>query len=97
MAQQQLDGAHVGTRFEKMGRECIMAQHMRRNRLADTGAATGLSARQPYRRWVDGLVGEPSREKPVLRPAVFQELRRISSSRGESITWRSICPVPCSI
>jgi hypothetical protein len=61
-----VDGAHVGTRFEQIGSERV-PQRVQRDRLADASTATGLLARMPYRFRVDGLVGKPSCEQPVLR------------------------------
>src|SRR5208282_1269146 len=53
MAEQQLDGAQVGTGFEQMRGPC-MANQMRARRLTKAGVAGRLGARQPHRLVADG-------------------------------------------
>jgi hypothetical protein len=54
MAEQQLDGAQVGTGFKKMCRPGVSNQ-VRRNPLADAGLLRGLCARTPHDLVGDGL------------------------------------------
>ena len=72
MAEQQLNGAHVGAGFQQMDRECV-AQRMRRDRLGDAGSADapfgrpastaslviGFSGRSPGNSHSSGSHGAP--------------------------------------
>jgi integrase len=55
MAEQELDGAQVGTGFEQMRGPC-MANEMRARRLTKAGVPGRLDARQPHRLVADGLL-----------------------------------------
>ena len=93
MPEQDLDGPHVGAGLEQVGGEAV-AQGMDADVLAQ--------ARGPQRRPADrldggmgdGPIGLASGEEVRPGPEAFQYSRRTARNRGESITSRSLRPLP---
>ena len=92
--EQDLDGPEVGAGLEQVGGEAV-PQGVHSDVLAQ---ARGLPARRRQTIWtVRGLTGR-SGSRPGKRygpgRAAFQYSRRTARSRGESITSRSLWPLP---
>ena len=68
MTEQQLDAAHVSAGFEQVRGERV-TQRMRRDGLADAGAAARVLACLPYRVGTYGLSGKAAGKQPALGPA----------------------------
>jgi hypothetical protein len=85
MAEQQLDGADVGTRFQQVDGKG-MSQRMRRDRFANATKAMGLLASFRYGVPADMPVGKITGKEPVLGPFQRHQSRKICSSLGESMT-----------
>ena len=85
MAQQDLDGPQVGAGLEQVGREAV-AQRVDRDLLAQAGGAAGAGADLAHAPGGEGPIGAAPGKRKSPGRAAFQEARRTSSSRGESMT-----------
>jgi hypothetical protein len=93
VAEQQLNAAQIGAGIEQMCREG-MSQHMRAERLPDAQLACAASGRRHAPRSPSEAAPAASGKEPVLGLAPRQYTRSISSSFGDSITWRGNLPLP---
>jgi hypothetical protein len=66
MAEQELNGSHIGARFQQMHRESV-AQRMGRHGLVQAGLAPGLLTGEFDRIFGDRLAGHITGEQPLLR------------------------------
>ena len=98
VAEQQLDGAQVGSGFEEMSGEAV-AKSVRMQRLVDSGAFGGFPAGVPDDLVADGVIGRvpaTAREQPNGRfagqPAIM--CAQFAVQMGLSTISRSLPPLP---
>src|ERR1700676_20468 len=94
-SEQHLDDADVDVLLEQMGGEAV-PQGVQRDALVDVrhlggGVAGAIELARGH--WLGRIA---AREQPTLRPRRPHQVRSRSSRLGESMTLRSLPPLPCS-
>ena len=96
MSEQNLDHPNIDVLLQQMGRKAV-PQRMRRHLLGDLGQVCGrmAGAVELARRY--RLQRMAARKQPAAGCAMRHQSRRRSSTQGDSIAYRSLRPLPCSM
>ena len=95
MAEQQLNRPNVGAGFEQMDRERV-SERMRAEGFGEPGRQCASWHARSTAPLVMGVLGSSPGKSQCWGRRSCHHARRISSRLGESITYRSCWPLPCS-